>query len=265
MFAIASLPTTLRTCAVAVACLAFGSVCEASTVQTSGSVPLITSPDLSTSFSDLTSSHATGLDNYTNNGLSVTTASSSWGSDLPQWYLPLDPFHGANGSPPVAFYAMANASNDWVTIQTVGKTTMYAAEFMYGNTWTTGQISGPYPWGNSNAALQWQTFKTNVMVSSGEVPFLAMGTYVNFSDLDGFDQLLVQAVMNGTIGCPDGYNPPCTSPPWQAIALDNLNVQTTAPNVVPLPAALPLFATGLGALGLLGWRRKKKAPTAPSD
>jgi hypothetical protein len=24
-------------------------------------------------------------------------------------------------------------------------------------------------------------------------------------------------------------------------------------------AALPLFATGLGALGLLGWRRKKKA------
>ena len=27
---------------------------------------------------------------------------------------------------------------------------------------------------------------------------------------------------------------------------------------VPLPAALPLFATGLGALGLLGWRRKRK-------
>ena len=27
----------------------------------------------------------------------------------------------------------------------------------------------------------------------------------------------------------------------------------------PVPAALPLFATGLGALGLFGWRRKKKA------
>lgn len=26
----------------------------------------------------------------------------------------------------------------------------------------------------------------------------------------------------------------------------------------PLPAALPLFATGLGALGLLSWRRKRK-------
>ena len=28
---------------------------------------------------------------------------------------------------------------------------------------------------------------------------------------------------------------------------------------VPLPATLPLFTTGLGALGLLGWRRKRKA------
>lgn len=27
----------------------------------------------------------------------------------------------------------------------------------------------------------------------------------------------------------------------------------------PLPATLPLLATGLGALGLLDWRRKRKA------
>jgi len=30
----------------------------------------------------------------------------------------------------------------------------------------------------------------------------------------------------------------------------------------PLPAALPLFASGIGALGLLGWRRKRKAQAA---
>jgi hypothetical protein len=27
----------------------------------------------------------------------------------------------------------------------------------------------------------------------------------------------------------------------------------------PLPTTLPLFATGLGGLGLLGWRKKRKA------
>jgi hypothetical protein len=30
----------------------------------------------------------------------------------------------------------------------------------------------------------------------------------------------------------------------------------------PLPAALPLFATGLGAMGLFGWRRKRKSAAA---
>jgi hypothetical protein len=32
----------------------------------------------------------------------------------------------------------------------------------------------------------------------------------------------------------------------------------------PLPAALPLFATGAGMLGLLGWRRKRKAQSVPA-
>jgi hypothetical protein len=40
-------------------------------------------------------------------------------------------------------------------------------------------------------------------------------------------------------------------------------LELTVPGVTldppPLPAALPLFATGLGALGLLGWRRKRIA------
>jgi hypothetical protein len=33
---------------------------------------------------------------------------------------------------------------------------------------------------------------------------------------------------------------------------------TISNSVAPLPAALPLFASGLGGLGLLGWRRKRK-------
>ena len=34
------------------------------------------------------------------------------------------------------------------------------------------------------------------------------------------------------------------------------------PSSVPVPATLPLFASGLGALGLLSWRRKRKAQLA---
>jgi hypothetical protein len=46
------------------------------------------------------------------------------------------------------------------------------------------------------------------------------------------------------------------------IGLDNVSVVGLNTSATPLPAALPLFATGLGALGLLGWRRKRKAAAA---
>ncbi len=41
--------------------------------------------------------------------------------------------------------------------------------------------------------------------------------------------------------------------------LDYVPVPVSA---TPLPAALPLFATGLGALGLFGWRKKRKNAAA---
>ena len=37
------------------------------------------------------------------------------------------------------------------------------------------------------------------------------------------------------------------------------SVSVTSASAVPAPAALPLLASGLGGLGLLGWRRKRKA------
>jgi hypothetical protein len=36
------------------------------------------------------------------------------------------------------------------------------------------------------------------------------------------------------------------------------NIQIGTASTTPLPTALPLFATGLGAMGLFGWRRKRK-------
>jgi hypothetical protein len=49
----------------------------------------------------------------------------------------------------------------------------------------------------------------------------------------------------------------CCNPPAQ-LFIEGLAL-TSPPVATPLPAALPLFAGGLGALGLLGWRRKRKA------
>jgi hypothetical protein len=65
-------------------------------------------------------------------------------------------------------------------------------------------------------------------------------------------------------GCPGNFltkvNGPNVATPFDFAWVESGSL-TTGANT-PLPAALPLFATGLGALGLLGWRRKRKALAA---
>ena len=72
-----------------------------------------------------------------------------------------------------------------------------------------------------------------------------------------------QAVMLGIVEFPPPPGPPLFEPSLAFVTLSGTGVAApggtlSAPSATPLPATLPLFATGLGALGLLGWRRKRK-------
>jgi hypothetical protein len=116
-------------------------------------------------------------------------------------------------------------------------------------------------------------------VTSGSYEFTVPGTsdYVTLSgsgltaaDFSAFD------FTTGTINTSDnpnfagdtiefgiglrGVTPGCN--PCDATAQVNLDNVSFTVSPTPLPAALPLFATGLGVLGLFGWRRKRKNAVA---
>lgn len=47
---------------------------------------------------------------------------------------------------------------------------------------------------------------------------------------------------------------------WSGMEINyTITFNVSSASVVPVPAALPLFGTGLAVLGLIGWRRKRKA------
>ena len=114
-------------------------------------------------------------------------------------------------------------------------------------------------------------------------PFFTGDVYV-YSGLNGTGTLLATLVLpatsngSGTPGCM-GHNYCPTYPEGVTFAgtAESVNFSGTADYIIydnitlgsgtpitttPLPAALPLFATGLGAMGLFGWRKKRKAAAA---
>jgi hypothetical protein len=74
----------------------------------------------------------------------------------------------------------------------------------------------------------------------------------------------LQVIVNDTGAGITGNLNPNSAPTGVSLTAEVTFTAPTTPGVpqVPLPGALPLFATGLGALGLLGWRRKRKNAAA---
>jgi hypothetical protein len=201
-------------------CLVFSQL-GAVTVTTFGPGSAVSIVERSATFDTLNYSNVVHLENYTEGGLRISTAGDSWAADFAMAAL-LDPFGGASGTDR-AFYAISSGNNEWVTIQTTNSTLIHGVEFMYGNTWTTGNPQ--VPWGNPNAVLDWQTWNNGTPVSAGTIgpnPMLGLGTVVGFYDPAGFDQLLVRSTIV-TSG----------DPTLQALALDTLQVMLT--NRPPAP------------------------------
>lgn len=84
--------------------------------------------------------------------------------------------------------------------------------------------------------LQGVTSLSTPYYSDTGLVLLTSGTVVDIIETGGFQTVLQFSVSNG-----DVYT-------WQ--------FRSDAP-AVPIPAALPLFAAGLGAMGFMGWRRRK--------
>jgi hypothetical protein len=110
------------------------------------------------------------------------------------------------------------------------------------------------------------TFMPNISVTTGDI-YVA---YISVAGLNSPDQGATPNVTNGS-SVPGidyfVYNDSSSfSAPWDYAFLLNNAVFTADFNsstaATPLPAALPLFAGGLGVIGLFGRRRKRKAADA---
>jgi hypothetical protein len=110
---------------------------------------------------------------------------------------------------------------------------------------------------------------TNVALTGSDLTASGTNLLFNFSD-SAANQFVIGTHTEDVLWASAGENPPSgpglvqINSPTQggnAFFTGDL-VIASVPAATPLPAALPLFASALGGLGLLGWRRKRKAALA---
>lgn len=181
---------------------------KAALVFSTGGGSAVTTVDRSANFDSL--ENGDSLSSYEEGHLSITTAAG-----IAQ--LDNDPFdNNPDGFREVGIgFHSAGVNEGWVTIETTDGRKITGVEFLYGNAFFVSSF-GPQPSdvGNPSAIIEWRTHVDDAWVSAGSQP---LGTVIGFKDLNGFDTLLVRAILEG-----DSIN--------QAIALDNLKVQ-----LAPIP------------------------------
>jgi hypothetical protein len=112
-----------------------------------------------------------------------------------------------------------------------------------------------------SSSVEGLTFPLDTTTAAGSVPANTFTVVAGALTTEDYE-----AYVNGAGGW-DFYlissNPPyqLTDGVEHSVGSDTATF-TPVGTTTPLPAALPLFASGLGALGLFGWRRKRKNAAA---
>ncbi len=169
---------------------------------------------------DAITSNTTDLNGYSEDGIIVSVPDSS--------NVGFDAF---NGGPTTGFHYGDGGNFSWVTISMVSGASISALDFLLGD-------------GNPSTTtnLIWETFQGATSTGFGDAGFLSKGTTVGWTDTAGFTSIRVAAL---------GFDISSFGE-FQAIALDNVRI--AAPAVVPVPAAVWLFGSALGVMGVM--RRK---------
>lgn len=120
----------------------------------------------------------------------------------------------------------------------------------------------PYTSGNVTQSFSYSnTFYAPMNTQSGKISEVIFGD-IEFQGSAAIVGLLVDLSAGGQYGYADFGDTASLS--FGALPQGVSFTAASGLTPAPLPAALPLFAAGLGAMSLFGWRRKRKAAARPA-